>query len=125
MQVINGFVSADTGETEGVFLSTKCGELRTKKENRRFEIHNNFTKNIFCTLRINDDSERHNIAPGESVEVVIKPETKDLRITFGLPFEDTESSFTSAWGEGYGGNGNIIALFYMVNSTSVKGNSLF
>lgn len=124
MHVINGFVSVNTAVTEGVFLSTKCGELRTKNENRRFEIYNNFTENIFCNLIINGDYERHNIRPEESKEIVIKPDTKELRISFGIPYNDPKYSFTSAWGDSYEGNVGIIALFYTVNSASVNANSL-
>ena len=125
MHTVNGFISVDTGETKGVFLSTKCGELRTKKAGGRIEIFNNFSENIFFTIIQNSDIERYELKKGDIKEVTINPDTKELRMTFGLPFEESEYSFTSLWGEPYAGNRNILALFYMVNSTSVKADSLF
>ncbi len=53
-----------------------------------------------------------------------KPDTNELRISFGVPYENSKYSFTSAWGDSYEGNVGIIALFYAVNSASVKVNSL-
>ena len=124
MHVLNGFVSVNTNDTEGVFLSTKCGELRTKKQNRRFDIYNNFSKSIYYTLIMNGYPERVEINSGDFKEVVIHPDIKEIRLSFGVPSEDPEYSFTSTWGEAYGGNEGIIVLFYTVNSTSVKVNSL-
>jgi hypothetical protein len=124
MHVLNGCVIVNTSQTEGVFLSTKCGELRTKKENRRFEVYNNFSETIYCTLIMKDYPEREEIKPGNCKEVVIHPDINELRLSFGVPSEEPKYSFTSALGEGYGGNEGIIVLFYTVNSTTVKVNSL-
>ena len=117
MQVVNGFISVDTHDTEGVFLSTICGELRTKKESMRFDLYNNFGENIFCTVIKNGDLERHNIKSEESMEIVFDPSPTEIRIYFGIPFEGSEYSYTSVWGENYGGNQHVLGLFYTVNST--------
>jgi hypothetical protein len=119
MQMINGFINVDTADTEGVWLSTKCGELKTKKENRRLEVYNNSTKTIFCTVIINGDIERHQIEQKKSIEIVFKSSPTEIRIYFGLPFEGSEYSYTSVWGDNYGGNPHVLGLFYMVNSTFV------
>jgi hypothetical protein len=119
MQVINGFITVDTANKEGACLSTKCGELRTNKKSMSFEIYNNFNEGIFCTTIINGKMDRVKINPKEGHIVVFEAKNTEIRIYFGLPFEDSEYSYTSLWGENYGGNQHLLGLFYTVNSTFV------
>jgi hypothetical protein len=123
MPVINGFITVDTENTKGTLLTTNCGELKTHKKGMSFTIDNNFTNKIYCTTIINGKMNRVDIEPGQGHPIVFEDIT-EIRIYFGDPSEGAKYSYTSIWGDNFGGNPHVLGLFYMVKSNYINVNSL-
>lgn len=113
MNVVNGFVSVDTSEDEGVILETKCGELQATRKIGYLLLRNNFEKGISYTEIKNNKKTSRSINPNESISIEIQPGT-DFKIYFGVPLEEERTSFTCIWGETYFGNATVLGIFYSV-----------